>query len=84
MIRVTPSLENHSKFHVCKEVMDGLKNTSCRHLGRHRSFGDQLRTSSFPTLVEDLERTKVGLVRLGEAHIHPSCSRGYQGETTPT
>ena len=28
-------------------VMDGLKNTSCRHLGRHRSFGGQFRTSKW-------------------------------------
>ena len=45
--------------------MDGLKNIFCKHLGEHRSFGGQFHTSSFPALVEDLERTKVSLVHQG-------------------
>ena len=50
VIHVTPSTENHSKFHVCRKVwkflvsvLDNWMSISCRHLGHHWSCGGQLR-----------------------------------------
>ena len=42
-------------------VLGGLRSTFCRYLSHHRSCGGELGTSSFPTLVEDLDlgKTKV-------------------------
>ena len=64
VIHVTPSPENHSKFHLCRKflvsVLDDWMSVSCRHLGHHWSCGGQLRISPFPALVEDLGKKESG------------------------